>query len=361
MGRGRRARLYVFPRWDLNPYLTMLCLAAEADGWDIDGGLGLTDLAAAIEDDLRPGDVVHVHWTAPVTRGVASVEEAMERAARFDRLLAVARARDLHVLWTVHNEVAHETPSVAADLAMNASLARRATRVIQLHEHTASALAPETVLPPERTVTLPHASYAGLYPMPPSAREARTRVGCPEDVPTVGLIGLLRPYKGVDLLLEAAALAAREVQGLTVLLAGRAAPEEQDRIENLIPAGLEVIRHYDFIPDDEIGAWFQACNVLALPFRRILNSGSVLLAATFGRPVILPDATALAGLYGGQGWVDLYSTAKDPCAALAEVIVRRARRDGAREAAARAFAAGYTPYDMSRAYLRLLDGLAPTR
>lgn len=334
----------------------MLYLAAEAAGWEISGAVGVPGLERAV-DDFAAGDVVHVHWTAPITRGADTEAAAMAKATEFERLLERARARGIHVLWTVHNEVAHDTAFLTAELAINAALARWATRIIQLHDHTAPFLAPDTVLPPERTVTLRHSSYAGIYPELPSVHDARASIGCPDGVPTVGLIGQLRPYKGVDVLLEAAGIAARELEDLTVLLAGRTEPEQVEQISEMLPEGVRVIRHHEFLDDADIAAWFQASDVVALPYHRILNSGSALLAATLGRPVALPDDTPLSEVYAGQQWVEFFDGSDASAQSLADAIVRAWRNREAGSQAARAFAAEYSPYDMSRDFLRLLDEL----
>lgn len=361
MSLRRTSKVVVFPRWEQNPYLTMLTLAAQADGWQITGPTMLEGLERTAERGLVEGDVVHVHWTAPVTRPALSRAEAHDRVDRFDEALRRAHEGGAHVLWTVHNEIAHDADWPDAELRLAEVLARRADRILQLHEHTREHLAAAYDLPAERLVTLPHSSYAGIYPEVPTREAARAAVGVPQGVPTVGLIGQLRPYKGVDLLLEAAGIAARELPELTVVLAGRTSEEHRAEIDALVPADIRIVRHHDFLPDEEIGTWVQACNVLALPYRRILNSGSALMAATLGRPVILPDDTPLVRLYAGEPWCASYAAGPGAAARLAEQIVRLAPGDADRERSARAFAQRYTPYDMSRDYLRVLDGLEVAR
>jgi beta-1,4-mannosyltransferase len=356
-----KSRIYAFPRWNLNPYLTQLYLASEADGWEIDGCVGFDALTSAVgRGVLRRGDVLHVHWTATVTAGVASREEAMARVARFDRLLRSVREKGVHVLWTVHNELAHDTEYPEVEIAIAQSLCRHADLVIQLHDRTRAHLADSYELPADRLVTLRHSSYAGIYPSLPDRDLARDQLGVPRGVPTVGLIGRLRPYKGVDVLLDAVRIAAQSLPDLTVLLAGQTPPDHVAAIEAMLPEGVRVIRHHTFLDAADIGTWLQASNVIALPYRRVLNSGSALMAATLGRPVIIPDDTPLAEVYAGEAWVEPYA-ASDGVEDLARAIVRLAPGDPVREQAALDFAASYTPYDMSRDFLRILDGLEGAR
>jgi hypothetical protein len=129
-------------------------------------------------------------------------------------------------------------------------------------------------------------------------------------------------------------------------------------MESLFPSNVRVVRRFGLVPDGDLGVWLRASNVVALPYRRILNSGSLLLAATFACPVILPSDTPLVRVYDGQDWVHSFDV-EDPVESLAAVIVATAPGNVEHEQAAARFALDCTPYDMARAFLRLLEGARP--
>lgn len=346
-----------FPHWKANPYLTMLYLAAEADGWRISGVIDLDELGEGV-GELAAGDIVHVHWTSPVTAGVEDEHTAQERLAQFQGILDAAVNKGVRLLWTVHNEIAHETRFLAVERAIGDALAERATRIIQLHDRTADAVATSYTLPADKLVTLRHSSYLGIYPDTWTGSAARAALGVPQGAPTVGFVGQMRPYKGLDVLFEAADLAAAELPGLVLLLAGGTSRDDLAVIENSLPRHVDTVRQHSFVADEELGLWLRASDAVVLPYRRVLNSGSAMLAASFGRPVIMPDDTPLAQVYADQPWLRTFATEDgDRAAALAEAIVTTVRTGRWTAATASAFARSYTPYDMSRDYLRLLDGL----
>jgi glycosyltransferase involved in cell wall biosynthesis len=64
-------------------------------------------------------------------------------------------------------------------------------------------------------------------------------------------------------------------------------------IEGNLPAGTDIRIHSRLIAADEMQVYFNASDVVALPFRKILNSGSMLLAMSFGRCVVAPRAGSL--------------------------------------------------------------------
>lgn len=349
--------LLSFPDWGTNPYMFMLNLAPRAVGWQIIEGVrslaGLEKQAAT----LGSGDVLHVQWTAPVTGGAASLDEALARVARFHDVLSSARSRGVEVLWTVHNAVGHDAAFPDAEVLIAKILIANATRIVQLNPDTVAETAEHYALPPEKMVSLPHSSYLGVYPDGRDDAASRARVGVPEGAPTVGFVGQIRGYKGLDVLCAAVAAAARDIDGLTLVLAGRIAPgEDEATIRAMLPE--RTVAAFGFVDDADFGDWMRASDVVALPYRRILNSGSLLAAATFDRTCVIPAGTPVARQYADQEWVVRYADSADEAAALTAGIVEAFDEREARSAAARAFARSYTPYDMSRAYLRLLESFA---
>ena len=59
---------------------------------------------------------------------------------------------------------------------------------------------------------------------------------------------------------------------------------------------------------------------MVFPYERVLNSGSVLLSATFGRPCILPAEPHLVAEFGGQPWVSFYEVGDHQADSLARSI-----------------------------------------
>lgn len=354
-----RRTVLAFPFWSSNPYLTMLYLACQTAGWNVKGVSRLGALASAVERQLTQGDVVHVHWTAPVTAGATTQAEAEQGLEIIRGVLASMARKRIDLLWTVHNEIAHDTTfhDVERDLAN--ALADSARIIIQLHEITASAVAQSYHLPPEKLVTLRHASYLGLYPDTVTGDEARRRLGIPPGAPTVGFVGQVRQYKGIETLFGAVDRMASQVDGLRLLLAGKTSQADLEALEPLLPRTVEIVRRASFVPDEELELWLKASNVLVLPYRRVLNSGSVLLAATFGTPCVIPDDTPLAEVYREEPWVRAYETCGDQAENLAKTILPIVHGDVRAREAARRYARAYAPFDMSRDYLRILDRLMP--
>lgn len=351
------SRILVFPAWKKNPYLNMLYLAVRSRGYEVtDAGSQPGGFMASM-DELGAGDLVHIHWTSPICQAADSYDIAATRLSDLARSMRQAKQRGVRMLWTVHNKFPHEVKYADLEHELAQLLLEMGDVIIQINPHTAEAVADAYIIPPEKLYTLPHSSYLGIYPDAVNRERARDVLGVPQSSPTLGFIGQLRPYKGLKTLLLAAELMSRQIEDMTLLLAGKVWPEALDVIEPALPRSVRVVRYHSFVDDSDLQLWLKAADVMVFPYGRVLNSGSVHLSSTFGRSCVLPAEPHLVKQFEGERWVTFYdnnSEAETELARAAESALQSARADGV---AAREFALRYTPFDMSRAFLNLIHSM----
>ena len=106
--------------------------------------------------------------------------------------------------------------------------------------------------------------------------------------------GLIRPYKGLDLALEALAASGRDDVRLSVV---GEFWEGRDQIDALI-ARLALEDRVTLVPryvtDAEAAEYFSRSDALVAPYRSATGSGVVALAQWYARPVIASDVPGLA-------------------------------------------------------------------
>jgi beta-1,4-mannosyltransferase len=94
-----------------------------------------------------------------------------------------------------------------------------------------------------------------------------------------------------------------------LLIAGKPVPpEDAPHLEALAARDPRVQFELGFVRDDRLQLFFNAADLIVLPYRQILNSGSALLALSFNRPVLAPaigSLPELAQTVGGH-WMQLY-------------------------------------------------------
>jgi len=208
----------------------------------------------------------------------------------FGWYLRCARILGYKIVWTAHDLLPHEQVFENDGRARDTLIAR-ANVVIALSEATAAEL---RALGARHVEVIPMGSYAEPYPVALTRSAARASFGFEDHDLVVSLIGRLEPYKGADLLLLAAAQLPASSR-VKVLLAGQCLdPQYKSELRSLTEkVGGKVVTHFQWIPDEELARYLQATDFAVFPFREISNSGSIMLAQSFGRPVIIPNLPIL--------------------------------------------------------------------
>jgi glycosyltransferase involved in cell wall biosynthesis len=187
-----------------------------------------------------------------------------------------------------------------------------------------------------------------VHPLPPDPapappREAaRARLGLAEGEIAVLCFGVIRPYKGVDVLLEAFAGIPDELP-VRLLLAGEPWGEAGEAVRRLLAAPALAGRaraHLGWLPEEEVGWWLAAADAAVLPYRAATGSAVAAQLLGAGLPVVASRVGGLAEVVE-EGVSGLLVPPGD-AGALATALARLADRDlrvrlaaGARSCAAR--------------------------
>jgi glycosyltransferase involved in cell wall biosynthesis len=169
--------------------------------------------------------------------------------------------------------------------------------------HTQADLARVAPLLGERAVVIPHGEYGGLARSGGAAdrERARAMLGLAPDVPATLMFGQLRPDKGLDDLVAAVA----RVPGLHLLIGGQDAGGLSAARGAVDALGDRVSVREGFLDMRQTAELFAATDTVALPYREASQSGVLLLAYGFARPVIVYPAGGMveAVVDGETGWI----------------------------------------------------------
>jgi glycosyltransferase involved in cell wall biosynthesis len=293
-------RVLGFPRSGANAYLDLLTGNLEAAGAVVDD----FTFRRAI---LNRYDAVHIHWPDAHLR-TNSWWRAIGKHARLAFVCAILRLRRTRIVWTLHNLESHERDHWISRTLFPLWFPRLCTHVIALSP--AGLELARRRYPPLRhkaAAVVPHGHYRNAYPPAPAQPVCRHRLGLAPRSPTLLFFGSIRRYKNVPHLIDVfRQLSARDVQ---LVVAGQ--PVVGMRGEDLVlrtGGDPRIHLHLRFIPDDEVSTFMGAADLVVLPFTGVLNSGSVLLALSFNRPVLTPRIGALPELQRavGERWLQLY-------------------------------------------------------
>jgi glycosyltransferase involved in cell wall biosynthesis len=153
--------------------------------------------------------------------------------------------------------------------------------VVVHSRHGAERLRERVGLDPSRIRVIHHGAFDYLTRLPeekPLAPELEGAEG-----PVILFFGLLRPYKGIDTLLEAFG----EIDGAELWVVGnpRMDVEPLRHLAAKAPGHVRFLTR--FVEDAEIPALMRRADVVALPYRDAEHSGVLYAALAFGKPLVL--------------------------------------------------------------------------
>jgi glycosyltransferase involved in cell wall biosynthesis len=283
----------------------------------------------------READVVHWQWLT-----VQPVDAY---------LLPPKRPR----LLTAHDVMPREPRP--GQIGATRRLLEKMDAVIVHSEHGAGRLRDELSLPDERIHVIPHGAFDYLTRLPeerPLPPELEAVEG-----PVVLFFGLLRPYKGVELLIEAF----QNVDGAELWIVGM----PRMPLEPLRQLATEVRGRVRFVPrfidDSEIPAFFRRADLVVLPYREIDQSGVLYTALAFGKPMIVSDVGGFAEIAAeGAAHAVRSGAPVELAAAIQQLLDEPAERERLARAAAAAARGRYSWESIAEQtltlYRDLLDG-----
>jgi glycosyltransferase involved in cell wall biosynthesis len=184
-------------------------------------------------------------------------------------------------------------------------------------------------------------SQPGERPLPPELAAV--------EGPVVLAFGVVRDYKGIDVLVEAF----RDVPGAELWVVGRPLGVSMERLRALAPAGR--VRFVDrYVSDAELPAYFRRADVVALPHRSVDISGVLFTGLAFHKAMVLSDVGGFSEVVHDHGAGVLVRPDDPPAlaAALNELIADPGRRE---ELERRAAAAAAGAYSWDQVAARTLD------
>lgn len=269
----------------LNPYVSLLAHGLEQNGATaaVTPEFGLRTLWQARRQGV---DVIHLHWLELLTAAPGPRRHALRRRWLLGSL-TLARRLGITTGYTVHNLAAHEPDQASLDGRDSAAL----FRVVDLvHVHDA-ATATTVARQYDRTrgvYVVPHGNYIGAYPNDCTRSAARQRLGIGDGERVFLALGGIRPYKGIETLIDA--FQALDQPSARLLIAGHPhVPAYAAAIRARADRDPRIHLHLQHIPDDALQYFFRASDACVLPYRQATTSGAAILALSFGCPIIAPD------------------------------------------------------------------------
>jgi beta-1,4-mannosyltransferase len=288
-----------------NPYQTLLADALQAEGVTVyfpQGYRRVLPIWRAVRQQPEMIAVLHLHWVNPYLKG-SNWLVRLVYSIKFLLDVLMVRLSGVRVVWTVHNRISHETRFPRLERWTQRMLTHLVDRLIVHHQSALDELVQSYHLDYSRIAVIPHGHYRQAYGVAIDPVEARRALNLPQNGRLYLHLGMLRPYKGIEQLLQVWQQQKSFLEGNTLVIAGKPLDESygQELAKQAAIAG--AIFHAGFVEGDRLPLYFSAADVVVLPFKAILTSGSLILAMSYGKPVIAPRTDTMLETLGAADWL----------------------------------------------------------
>ena len=265
---------------------------------------------------FRSIQFVHLNWFENVDE--SSWFTALRSFARKLTVLAVIRLSGKRLVWTLHNRASHEKGTAWFSRFLMRRLIRWSHAIVIHSRQSEDILATYGDRVLQRVTYVPHPNFIGEY--------GDAMAADPDLGGTLQLLffGMVKPYKNLELLMEVVATFGSRVH---LTIAGKAPDDRycQKLAERAAAMGNVTLLPY-FVPDSKLPLLLAQADAVVLPYDldSSLNSGTAMLAFSYGKTVICPEIGTLSdlGSHIGDTFCYRYETPDQHRQALIQQIER---------------------------------------
>lgn len=223
---------------------------------------------------FRRPDVVHIQFL-PLLRSVFPADLWFVRFCRW---------RGAKLVLTVHDLLPHDTAEQHTKLY--AKLYKEMDGLICHSAAIEKRLIEEFGIDPGRIAIIPHGPF--FFDTPPTDTNILPNLGVEPGQQMILWQGIIFPYKGVDLLLEAWKLVEQQNSNLCLVVLGNGAPQLTAQLEEqAIALSLQQVRfQFRFCSVEDLVAAYRAATAVVYPYRAITTSGALATGVALGKAII---------------------------------------------------------------------------
>ncbi len=222
---------------------------------------------------FKPPEIVHIQWFKLV--------RSVPFEIWFSKILL---RRKIKLVYTVHNVLpmtGKKHPDVYRKIYSMMNLLICHTKDVK------NTLVENFGISSEKIHIIPHGPFFHDFPRKPP-HIAKKIIGIKDKV-IVLFFGGMRPYKGVEFLLETWKKVLASTDDAVLILAGSGNSNYIKKIKKSISKlelDDEIIQKFQFIDNEELPIYHQAADILVYPYSEIYQSGAFMTGITFGKAII---------------------------------------------------------------------------
>jgi beta-1,4-mannosyltransferase len=240
--------------------------------------------------------ILHIHWLYTFT--LPSKIPLSKRLAYINTsiFLHTAKLLGYKIVWTVHNVIPHHVIT-NNDLKLRQKLSLMSDAKI-VHSKSVIKSLKRLKIDVANCHIIDIGSYKSMYPDTISRIQARKQLGIQADEFVCIFMGRIEPYKNIPAIIQAFRELSYTAPNSRLIMAGKAS-DQKIKNKYIDTAKKEFGSRLiipGFVLDQDVQVYMRAADVALYPFRKVTTTSSVILALSFGVPVIAPRLGILQDL-----------------------------------------------------------------
>lgn len=304
----RQIRTLFIPYTGRNPYQDLLIKALQQTGVSVKKAkpVRLSFLSFTLIQTLwseKNLDLVHLHWHHPFLSTRTKLQSIIKSIV-FVSQIVILKLCGVKFVWTIHNLERHEKKHPAIELFFTRVIARLADAAIVHCESVKNIVASAYHIKRiSKIETVPHGNYLTYYQNSITTDQSKEALGLNSNSFIFLFFGEIRRYKGVRFLIETFIdLDAQATAKMDLVIAGRVKDKALEKEIKHISKNRENIHMFmDYIADEDLQLFFNAADIVVFPYVESLTSGAVILALSFGKPIIASELGCIAETLDNSG------------------------------------------------------------
>lgn len=286
-----------------NPYWTMLASGLKDAGVEVVEERDCYKIGWLFKH-RKLIDIIHIHYFQSLYCNSGHTRARLIYVFRQVLYLFLARLLGYRTVLTLHNlEPTNALKPAWVDYLGHWVAVNLTERVI-VHCAEARRLLAARYGRKHHVFEVSHPNYIHSYPNEIPRDASRLQLNLSSDKHVFLFFGGVRPNKNIESLIQAF----RQIEGnqYSLLISGNPGNDVEyaSVLRNLAEGDQRISLQLQFIPDDQIQIYFNACDVVVLPFAHVLTSGSAILAMSYAKPVIAHRTGCLPELLEpDSGWL----------------------------------------------------------
>jgi len=146
---------------------------------------------------------------------------------------------------------------------------------------------------------IPHGNYIPFLHIQKDKNKSRDRLSIPKDRTVLLFFGMIKKVKGLEVLLESLNNVVDKNPNVLLVIAGRTWENDFSYYQEIIDKNSLsdfCLIHNKFIPHDDVKHYYAASDLVVLPYKRIYQSGVLMMSLSYEKAVLVSDLEPLTDL-----------------------------------------------------------------